>query len=319
MNKVLLLWRKAGMWAVLLIIVLVFSIFVPNGKFTSFDNIMNILRQASILGTAAVGVTFVMISGSTDLSVGSIIALVGVLCAKLLEMGMNPVLVVVLGILMGVVASGLNGVLAVALKMSPFIITLAAMSIWTGLAYIISAGKTIYQIPKSFGQLSQTFLFGKVPVLAIYFLIFVLIGAFILKKTYFGRYVYALGGNNEASRLSGINVNKNRIMIHLLCGVFVGVAGVLLLSRTMIGSGAAASTYAFDCITAACLGGISISGGEGKISGTVLGILVIGVLFNGLTLMEVSDFVQQVVKGLILISAVTVDVLQKRVKIEYKA
>ena len=315
MNQALLLWRKAGLWAVLLFLVIVFSIAVPGGRFLDFNNVMNILRQASILGIAAVGVTFVMISGSVDLSVGSIVALIGVVCATLLYMGLHPVAVVIIGIVIGVVTSGLNGVLSVALKISHFIITLAAMSIWTGLAFIISGGRTIFQIPREFSALSQTFIFGGVPLLAIYFLVFIIIGAIILNKTYFGRYVYALGGNSEAARLSGININKHRIYVHLLCGVFFGVAGVLLLSRTMVASGAAATTYAFDIITAACLGGISIKGGAGKISGTVLGIVVLGVLFNGLTLLVISDFTQEIIKGLILLFAVTIDMLQREVKV----
>lgn len=308
MKTLLKIWERFGMIVLLVIMLLVFSL--ATDKFMTVNNIMNILRQASILGVVAIGVTFVMISGSTDLSVGSVVAFCGVVCARLLMLGWGIVPVAVIGVAIGIICSTINGLISVWLKTTPFIITLASMNVWYGLAFILAQGRTLYEIPAQFSVISQSYVFGVIPVLVVYFVVLSVIGFFVLSKTYFGRYVYAIGGNKEAAHLAGINTKKMVIITHLICGVFVGIAGVLLLSRTMTAQGATANSYAFDCLTAACLGGISIGGGKGKVSGAVLGILVINVMFNGMTLLGVNDYYQQVVKGLLLIFAISIDALQ---------
>jgi ribose/xylose/arabinose/galactoside ABC-type transport system permease subunit len=307
MRKLLSIWEKYGMIVLIAGMMIMFTILTD--KFLTVNNLMNVLRQASILGTVAIGVTFVMISGGTDLSVGSVAAFVGVVCARLMMAGMDMVLVAIIGVAVGILASTINGILAVVLKTTSLIITLAAMNVWAGMAFILAEGKTLYEIPAAFSKLSQSYVLG-IPVLGIYFVILAVIGLFVLSKTYFGRYVYAIGGNKEAAHLAGINTTKMVILTHVICGVFVGIAGVLLLSRTMTAQGSSAGSYAFDCLTAACLGGIRIGGGKGKVSGAVLGVLVINLMFNGMTLIGVNDYYQQIVKGLVLIFAITIDALR---------
>ncbi len=307
MRKLLNIWERYGMIVLIALLMIFFSL--RTDKFLTGPNLWNILRQASILGTVAIGVTFVMISGSTDLSVGSVVAFVGVVCARMMMAGYDIVFVSIVGLIIGIIASTINGVLSVVLKTTPFIITLAAMNVWSGFAFILAEGRALYEIPASFSKLAQSQVFG-IPILGIYFVILSAVGLFILRKTYFGRYVYAIGGNKEAAHLAGVNTNKMVILTHVICGVFVGIAGVLLLSRTMTAQGSTAGSYAFDTLTAACLGGISISGGKGKVSGAVLGVLAINIMFNGMTLLSVNDYYQQIIKGLLLIFAISIDALQ---------
>ena len=306
METALKLWKKVGMWFVLLVLVIIFTSISP--AFRTVGNFGNILKQISILGVAAVGISFVLISGSVDLSIGSIIALEIVIMAKMLQAKMPLALVIIVGMLVAAICSTINGLLANTLKIPAFTITLATM------AWLISGGKVLGGfITSRISVFATKYLFGFMPLMGVVLILSSIVGIYILSKTYFGRHVYAIGGNREAARLAGINTNRTVVYIHIIAGFFYGIAGVLYLSRTMSATGSACANYAFQCITAACLGGVSTNGGEGKASGAILGVLVIGIFSNGMGVMGVNDFVQQVIQGGILLFALFVEFLQKRV------
>lgn len=312
METALKLWKKVGMWFVLLVLLIVFASISP--VFRTINNFGNILKQISILGVAAVGISFVLISGSVDLSIGSIIALEIVVMAKMLQADVALPLVIIAGMLVAAVCSTINGLLANTLKIPAFTITLATMNIYQGAAWLISGGKVLGGfLTSNISVFATKYLFGFLPLMGLILILSSIVGIYILSKTYFGRHVYAIGGNREAARLAGINTNKTVVEIHVLAGFFYGVAGVLYLSRTMSATGSACANYAFQCITAACLGGVSTSGGEGKASGAILGVLVIGIFSNGMGVMGVNDFVQQVIQGGILLFALFVEFLQKKI------
>lgn len=312
MKTVLNLWKKVGMWFVLIVLLLIFTIISP--AFRTANNFGNILKQISILGVAAVGISFVLISGSVDLSIGAIIALEIVVMAKMLQAKIPLGFVIVAGLLIAAVCSTINGLLANTLKIPAFTITLATMNIYQGVAWLISGGKVLGGFLTSKISIFATkYLFKFFPLMGVILIVSAIIGIYLLSKTYFGRYVYAIGGNAEAARLAGINTKKTTIEIHIIAGIFYGIAGILYLSRTMSATGSACANYAFQCITAACLGGVSTSGGEGKASGAILGVLVIGIFSNGMGVLGVNDFVQQVIQGGILLFALFVECLQGKV------
>lgn len=312
MKAALNLWKKVGMWFILIVLVAVFTAISP--AFRTLTNFGNILKQISILGVAAVGISFVLISGSVDLSIGSIIALEIVIMAKMLQADMALWLVILVGLVIAILCSTINGILANVLKIPAFTITLATMNIYQGTAWLISEGKVLGGfITSNISVFATKSLFGVLPLMGVVLIICAIIGIFLLSKTYFGRYVYAIGGNAEAARLAGIDTRKTVAYIHVIAGIFYGIAGVLYLSRTMSATGSACANYAFQCITAACLGGVSTSGGEGKASGAILGVLVIGIFSNGMGVMGVNDFVQQAIQGGILLFALFVEFLQKKV------
>lgn len=311
METALRLWKKVGMWFVLLVLLIIFTSISP--AFRTIGNFGNILKQISILGVAAVGISFVLISGSVDLSIGSIIALQIVIMAKMLQAKMPLASVIIVGMLVAAVCSTINGLLANTLKIPAFTITLATMNIYQGTAWLISGGKVLGGFfTSNISVFATKYLFGFMPLMGLILIISSIVGIYLLSKTYFGRYVYAIGGNREAARLAGINTNKTVVLIHIIAGFFYGIAGVLYLSRTMSATGSACANYAFQCITAACLGGVSTSGGEGKASGAILGVLVIGIFSNGMGVMGINDFVQQVIQGAILLFALFVEFLQKK-------
>ncbi|HHW00884.1 MAG TPA: ABC transporter permease [Clostridiaceae bacterium] len=300
--------KKYGVIVVLLLLIGIFSLLSP--AFLTVTNIINIARQVSMLGIVSVGVTFVMISGGMDLSVGAQVSLVGMISAwSMLHLGISPVVAAFLGIFTGVFLGFLNGFIAIRMKIHPLIVTLASMTIFRGISYIICGGLPIFGFPESFTVLGQGYL-GVIPIPVIVLVLAVILGSFILNSTYFGRYFYAMGGNEEAARLSGISINKLKVAVYTISGFFAGISGVILLSRVNSAQPNAATGYEFDVMTAAVLGGISIKGGEGKILGVFIGVLIMGVLSNGLILMNVGDYYQNVIKGLVLILAVAFDSMQ---------
>lgn len=300
--------KRFGIVMVLLLLILVFSLVSP--AFLTVTNIINVARQVSMLGIVSVGVTFVMISGGMDLSVGAQVSMAGMVSAwSMLHLGASPVMAVFIGIFAGTLLGFFNGFTAIRLSIHPLIVTLAAMTIFRGISYIICGGLPIFGFPEEFTVLGQGYL-SIIPIPVIVLVFAVILGSFILNKTYFGRYFYAMGGNEEAARLSGINIKRLKVLVYSISGFFAGIAGVILLSRVNSAQPNAATGYEFDVMTAAVLGGISIKGGEGKISGVFVGVLIIGVLSNGLILMNVGDYYQNVVKGLVLIMAVAFDSMQ---------
>lgn len=301
-------YKKFGIYILLVAVFVYFAIFAPN--FLSYKNVINILRQVSMFGIVVIGVSAVMIGGGTDLSVGGQIAVVGMILGYLMvNMKVPMVLAMLIGIGVGIAFGALNGVLAIKLHIAPIIVTLSMMLVLQGVAYLITGGYPITGMPELFTKIGQGYI-GIVPIPVIIFIIFIVFGWIVMNKTYMGRHIYALGGNKEAARLAGINVNKLTIFIYAFTGFAASIAAIIMVGRTNASQPGAGSTYPFDCMTAACLGGISIAGGEGKISGVVVGVIILGILDNGLVLMGVNSNFQSVVKGLLLLVAVAIDCYQ---------
>lgn len=298
--------QKLGPLAGLFAIVLVVSIMEPD--FLTLNNLFNILRQVSINALIAFGMTFVILTGGIDLSVGSILALSSAFVAGLMTDGTSALIAVLAGLIVGAVMGALNGMVISLGKVAPFIATLATMTIFRGLTLVYTDGKPITGLSQGgwfelFGR--GYFWIFPVPVLTMLLAFAVLY--FILKKTTFGRYTYAIGGNEEAAKLMGIQVNKVKIMIYSLSGLMAALAGIILTSRLNSAQPTAGTSYELDAIAAVVLGGTSLSGGRGWIVGTLIGALIIGTLNNGLNLLGVSSFFQLVVKGLVILFAVLAD------------
>jgi len=298
--------QKIGPLIGLLLIVIIISIMSPN--FLTLNNLLNVLRQVSINALIAFGMTFVILTGGIDLSVGSILALTGAVTAGLMAGGMDPLLAMFLGLLLGAVLGAINGVIIAKGKVAPFIATLATMTIYRGLTLVYTEGKPISGLGDSqaFQLLGKGYFFG-IPVPVITMAITFGILYFILKKTTFGRRVYAVGGNEEASRLSGISVDRIKIYVYALTGMLAALAAMILTSRLNSAQPTAGNMFELDAIAAVVLGGTSLTGGRGWIVGTLIGALIIGVLNNGLNLIGVSSFFQQVVKGAVILVAVLLD------------
>ncbi|MEI8201110.1 MAG: ABC transporter permease [Eubacteriales bacterium] len=305
-------FKRYGIFAVLFVLILFFSITSKN--FFVANNLLNVARQVSMLGIASVGMAFVLLLGGIDLSIGSQITLVNIIAAWLMINGhMHPVLACTIAVALSTLIGFSNGLIIAKVKMPPIIVTLSMMIIIEGVAYMISGGMPIFGFPKAFTVLGQGYV-GIIPIPVIIMIVIMIIGAFILNKTYFGRYFYAVGGNEEAANLSGINVNKVKFLVYTLSGLFAGIAGIVMLSRTNSGQVLAGKGFEFDALTACVLGGVSVNGGIGKISNIVAGVLILGVLSNGMVLLNVSQYSQMVIKGLVLLLAVAFDSIQKNRK-----
>lgn len=304
--------KKNVPFLILLSLLILFSFIAPN--FMTFGNLRILIRQVSFSGIAAVGLMFVMISGGIDLSIGSQIVLTNVLLAIMMVYGkMDPVVAIPLVLGVGILLGAINGLLSITLKIHPLIITLGTAAIYKGIGYIINMSRNIMGFPDSFRWLGQGYVWG-VPVPVIIWVIVALVGAFVLNKTYFGRRVFALGGNEEAARLAGVHINRMKVFLFMICGFTAAITSVLLLSRVFAGQTVTGQGLEFDCLTAALLGGVSFKGGEGSVFGLVVGILIIGVLNNAMQLASFPDFSQTVVKGTVLLIAVAIDVYQKNRK-----
>ena len=302
--------KQFGIYIVLLALMVVFSILSEN--FFVSSNLLNVARQVSMMGIAAVGFAFVLLLGGIDLSVGSVITLVNIAAAWfMVEAGWHPAVAVVLALAIAAGIGFSNGWIISNLQMPPIIVTLAMLIIIEGVAYLISKGLPIYGFPESFAVIGQGYV-GPIPIPVIIMAVVMGLGMFILRKTYFGRYFYAVGGNEVAARLSGINVRRVKYLVYTLSGFFAGVAGIVILSRTNSGQVLSGKGFEFDVLTACVLGGVSVSGGYGKITNVLAGVLVLGVLSNGLVLLDVSQFIQMVIKGSVLMAAVAADCLQHR-------
>lgn len=279
--------------------------------FLTVTNLTNVLRQVSMTVIAACGATLIMTSGGLDLSVGSVLALSGVVAAKLSSEGFPLLLSIILGILVGSVIGLLNGLLVVYFRITPVIATLGTMYIARGSAYLISEGVAIVAgLPESYKLPGRGYL-GFVPIPVIIMIIISFIFFVIQSKTVIGRYSYAIGGNIETAILSGINVDAIRLLLYVLGGTLAGIAGIILSSRLASGQPNSGIGFEFDVIVAVILGGTSLSGGEGTVIGTILGALIVGVLSNGLNLLGVHTFYQYILSGAVLVLAVILDMALK--------
>lgn len=288
------------------LILLVVILSVISSNFLSISNIFNVLRQVSINALIAFGMTFVILTGGIDLSVGSIVALSSALAAGMMASGMNSGIAILAGILSGAAMGTVNGVIISRGKVAPFIATLATMTIFRGLTLVYTQGKPITGLPESFGMIGRGYLF-EIPMPVIWVLIAFVVLYVILKFTTFGRHVFALGGNEEATRLSGISTSRVKTLVYTISGLLAAVSGIILTSRLNSAQPTAGTSYELDAIAAVVIGGTSLSGGKGWIVGTLVGAMIIGILDNGLNLMNVSSFYQQVVKGAVILLAVLLD------------
>ena len=298
--------QRLGALIGLIFMVIILSILSPN--FLDLSNILNVLRQVSVNALIAFGMALVILTGGIDLSVGSLLALGSAITATLLASGMDPILAVLLGLLSGGVMGALNGLIITKGKVAPFIATLATMTIFRGLTLVLMKGRPITGLSQDnfFKYIGQGYIWW-IPLPVIWMLIAFVITLFILRKTVFGRTVYAIGGNEEAAILSGLKTVKAKIWVYTITGVLTTFAGLILTSRLNSAQPNAGVTYELDAIAAVVLGGTSLMGGRGWVFGTLIGALIIGVLNNGLNLLNVSPFFQQVVKGGVILLAVLID------------
>ena len=303
--------REVGIFIAFFVILAILMILSPNA-FAKPANLVNILKQASINGILATGMMFVIISGGIDLSVGSIVALTGVIAATFAHPGEYPLIVpIILSVVIGAAVGLLNGVSVAYGNIPPFIVTLGTMTIVRGVALIAAKGQPVFDVTKLFEGIAGGFVFNTIPHLVVYFVVITLVCAFIITRTVFGRRVYAVGGNETAARVSGINVDWIKIAVYTLSGFLAGIAGLLLASRLVSGNPTAGQAYELDAIAAVIIGGVSMSGGAGKWYGTVIGALLIAVIGNGLDILNVSSHFQLIIKGSIIIIAVLLDMKGK--------
>ena len=312
--------RQSSIFNIVLILVgmcVLLSLAVGN-KFLSMTNITSVVRQFSFYAIMAIGMLLVIITGGIDLSVGSVFAFSSIIaCLAITKWGLGVFLGVVLGMLSGAAFGYLNGCLITLLKLPPFIATLGTMSIARGLSYGITGGYPIGSLPDSFKFIGLgTVGFGKVqiPTPIILMVILALIFSFFLKKTITGRRVYAIGGNEEATRISGVRVDRVKRLVYALCGLMASIAGIATAARLGVGQSTAGQGYEMDAIAAVIIGGASVNGGIGTVMGPVLGAAIMGVLRNGLVLLNVSAYWQQAVLGVVIIVAVSFDKLQNERK-----
>jgi ribose/xylose/arabinose/galactoside ABC-type transport system permease subunit len=311
-NRMGSILKKNVPFLILVFLVILFSFIAPN--FMTFGNFRTLIRQVSFAGISAVGLMFVMISGGIDLSIGSQIVFSNVLLAIMMaDWKLPPAVAIPLILLVGTGLGAINGFLCIKLRIHPLIITLGTSAIFKGMGYIINQSRNIMGFPDSFRWFGQGYVWG-IPVPVIVMVIVALIGSFILTKTYFGRQIFALGGNEEAARLAGVSINRMKVILFMICGFISSITTVLLLSRVFAGQTITGQGLEFDCLTAALLGGVSFKGGEGTIFGLMVGMLIIGVLNNAMQLATFPDFSQTVVKGAVLLIAVAFDVYQKNRK-----
>ena len=298
-----------GIYVALLILLVFFSI--ASDVFLTSANLLNVLRQVSIIGICAVGLTFVLLTGGIDLSVGSVIGVSGMTCATLIAMGFPVSLAVIAALACGMTAGLLAGFIINEAGIPPLITTLGLMTTFRGVAYLIGDGLPVYGIPENLKYFGQGQLLG-IPVPVILMAVTLLVGHVVLSHTKFGREVYGVGGNEEAARLSGVNVKRLKYKIYALSGTLAAFAGIVLMARVNSGQPKGGEGYELDIITAVVLGGVSIFGGVGKLTGVLAGVLIMGVLDNGMILLNLNEYIQWVVKGSVLLAAVALDQLIHR-------
>ena len=298
--------NNVGILSVLVLLCVIVSI--ATSKFLKPNNLISVLRQISINAYIALGMTLIIILGHIDLSVGAIVAMSGTLTVGfIVTQGLPIPVAILLGILLGMVAGLISGMIVTYFRVPAFIITMAMMNVCSGVAYVYSGGQATRINDDFFSAIGTGYLFNTIPLPVVYMIILIIVISFLLGKTKFGTYIYAIGGNREAARLSGVPIKKVEIAVFTISGVLSAFAGLVLCSRMYSGQPSVGSGYELDAIAACVLGGTSMSGGKGRISGTIFGAMVIGIISNGLNLIGVSSYWQLIVKGLIIACAVLLD------------
>ncbi len=295
-------------FAILLEIV-VFAMLSP--AFLSFDNAVNIALSIAVIGILAVGMTFVILTGGIDLSVGSVVALAGVCAAIVTQKTEFVSLGFVVALFIGIICGAFNGTVVAYFKVPPFVVTLSILTIARGLAFIIAEGRSIGDLPENFSRFGKSSVFG-IPFSVILMLLTFLIGWFVLANTRFGRYVYAVGGNAEATFLAGVNVKKITLRVYIVNGFLVGIAAIVLASRLGAGVPNSGSQYELDVIAAVVVGGTSLSGGRGSVVATLFGAVFIAILNNGLNLAGIDPYLQKIALGVVILFAVLADQINKK-------
>ncbi|HAK45223.1 MAG TPA: ribose ABC transporter permease [Spirochaeta sp.] len=304
--------KKYAIVGVLLVIVVFFTI--ASNSFLTAGNLLNVTRQVAMLGISAVGMTCVILTSGIDLSVGSVMAITNVAGSMLMvNAGMPIVPAVALTLALAAFIGLINGLLVAYVGVPALITTLAMMTILRGLSFVLCSGMPIWGLPESFKALGQGYV-GPIPIPVIVMLLTFVIGWVFLNRTKTGRYIYGLGGNKEAVRLSGVNTARIQTLVFVISSFLTGIAGVIMLSRINTGQPKIGTGYEMDVITAVVLGGVSIMGGEGSLFGVLIGVLITGVLSNGMILIDVSEYSQQITKGLVLLLAVVFDTMAKKSK-----
>lgn len=301
--------REALLLGVVLALCVVWTALNPN--FIKLNNVINILRQSSFTAIAAVGMTMILLIGEIDLSAGSVVCISGLLGAMVCRATNSLALSVLTALTAGALTGLMNGALCAKGRLPGFIATLASMTVLRGLAYIITGGNSVIWINSAFTKIGTGYVWiVPIPVII---MIFVLIsGVYLTTELKFGRYIYAVGGNLEASRWSGIEVDKVKIIVYIVMGILTSIAGLIITARLGSGQPSAGTNFEMDCITAAVVGGTSLSGGKGKIIGTIFGVLLLTVLTNGMTLVGINTYWQQVLKGIIIVVSVLADTKHKK-------
>ncbi|MFT3888357.1 MAG: ABC transporter permease [Arachnia sp.] len=307
-SKIMAHAKEIGIVLVLVALIIAFSIWTP--QFLTVSNFFNIAKQVATLGICAVGFTFVLITAGIDLSVGYQISLNVVVAGTLMANFDVPwILAVLLTMVLGTLVGVANGALIAFTGVAPLIITLSMMMVLNGVSYLISEGLPVIGFPQGFSTLSSNV--GGIPIALLIMLVIWAIGVFILNYTVPGRNFYALGSNVEAAHLSGVSVKKNIVLVYALCGLFTSIGAVLMLARLNSAQSATGAGFEFSVLTACVLGGVSVMGGKGTMFGAFVGVLIVGVLDNGLLLANVSAYIQLVMKGTILAAAVIYDTMSK--------
>ena len=301
-------WNDMGIILTLIAMIVFFSL--STKSFLSARNFTNIVRQISVVGICAVGMTMVILTGGIDLSIGSLIGLASSIAAVMMNGGSPIWLAVLVALALGVSVGFVNSTCINYLKIPPMITTLAMMISLRGAVYLITGGMPIYGIPESFKVLGQGTV-GVFPISSLIMIAVFIFGYILLSRTPFGRRIYGIGGNVETARLSGVNVKRELYKMYMLVGLLGALAGLILTSRINSGQPSAGDGYEMDIITAVVLGGVSVSGGEGKLGKVIIGVVFMGVLANGMMMMNVSEYWQRVVKGIVLLIAVAVDIQAK--------
>lgn len=304
------LYSTYGVFFILVIEFLIFSL--ASKSFLTLGNILSVGRQMSFTGIAAIGMTLVMLTGGIDISVGSMLAMAGVLCAKLsADVGLPLWIAVVITLLIGALFGLINGAAVTRLHIPALIATLATQTILKGIAYLLTNAVPVKNLSTTYKFLGQGYIFGVIPVPLIITVALYVLAWWYLDKTYLGRRVYLSGGNEEAARLSGINTKWTITGAYVFSGVFAAIAGVLMAARLGSGQPSVGSGFEMDVITATVLGGISVNGGKGKVVNVFVGACIMGVLANGMTMLNINQYLQWIINGLVLLFAVTMSNLRK--------
>jgi ribose/xylose/arabinose/galactoside ABC-type transport system permease subunit len=301
------IFSRYGIYIAFIVIFIILGVLSDN--FLSFNNIMNVIRQVSFNGILALGMTFVIITGGIDLTVGSTLALAGLVATSFSVADNNPkplIVALLIGLGVATIIGLINGVLVAKFKVAPFIATLATMTIVRGTCLVYCDGRPIINPTKEFSVIGQGYI-GKISIPVIIFIVLIVLCIYLLHFSRFGRHVIAVGGNEIAAKASGLNIGKIKILVYTLSGLLAGIVGITLASRANAASPISGEGYELNAIAASVIGGVSMSGGVGTIIGTVVGAMIIGVISNGLDLLNVSSYYQQIIKGIIILVAVLMD------------